>query len=300
MTDSVRVSAPCKINLHLRVLGARPDGFHDIESVFQLISLADDIELSRTGAPLSCEVVSPRMELPPSNTVTAAVERFRELTGITDGVRVRVTKRVPSGAGLGGGSSDAASTLVALDRLFGTNVPPEELAVIAAKIGSDVPFFLTGGAAVVEGRGERITPIRARTDLTGVLVWPGVASPTGPAYALVDRYRAEGREGESAGLDGTPAWPKVADLERWSFGTLRNWPFRNSFTAPVEEAIPVIRDVRLGLLEAGADFAEMSGSGSSVFGLFENEAVADSACRSLSTQGKFCVKFLLLASSGMR
>lgn len=290
MTESIRVLAPCKINLHLRVLGARPDGFHDIESVFQLTSLADEITVTRGGVSRSCEVVSPLMELPPSNTITSAVDRFREVTGIADGVRVVVMKRVPSGAGLGGGSSDAAATLAAMDRLFGTHVSPGDLAKCAAMIGSDVPFFLTGGAAIVEGRGERITPIHARTDLTGVLVWPGVASPTGAAYGLVDRYRAEGREGVSR-------WPSVADLERSYHGPVRDWPFRNSFTEPVEAAYPVIREARIGLAGAGAAFAEMSGSGSSVFGLFEDEAVADSACRSLSTQGNFCVKFLLLASS---
>lgn len=290
MTDTVRVSAPCKINVHLRVLGARPDGFHDIESVFQLVSFADELAVSRAGAPLSCDVISPAMALPPSNTVTAAVERFRELTGIRDGVRIEVDKRVPAGAGLGGGSSDAAATLRALDRLFGTNVEPRDLANVAAMIGSDVPFFLTGGAAVVEGRGERIAPIRTRTDLTGVLAWPGVASPTGPAYGLVDRYRAEGRE-------IVYAWPAVTDLERRYLGPVRDWPFRNSFTEPVEAAFPVIRETRLALVAAGASFAEMSGSGSAVFGLFENEADADSARRLLSTQCKICVKFLLLASS---
>lgn len=293
MTDTVHISAPCKINLHLRVLDARPDGYHDIESVFQLVSLADELSVSISGEKGTCEVVSPWMELPAVNTVTSAVARFRELTGINAGVRVELLKRVPSGAGLGGGSSDAAATLVSLDRLFGTNASQADLAALAAMIGSDVPFFLTGGAAVVEGRGERIASIRARTDLTGVLVWPNVASPTGKAYGLVDRYRAEGRE-------SAVEWPAVADLERLYLGPVRDWPFRNSFTAPVEAAFPVIRATRLALIDSGSAYAEMSGSGSSVFGLFENETVADEACRLLSTQGSFCVKFLLLASSEMR
>ena len=150
----MRVTAPCKINLHLRVLERRRDGFHDIESVFQLISLADELSVSMAGDDRSCEVVSPLMALPRENTITAAVDAFRKKTGIAKGLRIKVSKRVPSGAGLGGGSSDAASVLMALDRMFGTALPRPELASMAASIGSDVPFFLCGGAAVVEGRGR--------------------------------------------------------------------------------------------------------------------------------------------------
>lgn len=289
----MRVTAPCKINLHLRVLERRSDGFHDIESVFQLISLADELSVSMAGDDRSCEVVSPLMALPRENTIAAAVDAFRKKTGIAKGLRIEVQKRVPSGAGLGGGSSDAASVLMALDRMFGTALPSLELAAMAASIGSDVPFFLCGGAAVVEGRGEIITPIASRNDLFGVLVWPGVASPTGAAYGLVDRAH-------ESGADRGIEWPAIGELETMYRSPVSGWKFRNSFTSPVESVYPVIREARLALRDCGAVYAEMSGSGSSVFGLFEDETAAGVAHKTLSARWEKVRQFLLLASSPMR
>ena len=194
---------------------------------------------------------------------------------------------------MGGGSSDAASTLMALDRMFGTALPVGELAAMAAKIGSDVPFFLFGGAAVVKGRGEIITPIASRDDLYGVLVWPGVMSPTGAAYGLVDRFH-------EAGADRGIEWPEIDELEKMYRTPVSGWKFRNSFTSLVESEYPVIREARMALRDCGAVYAEMSGSGSSVFGLFEDKTAAEAAQKTLSARwGKVC-QFLLLASSPMR
>ncbi len=293
MQESIRVTAPCKINLHLRVLAKRADGYHGIESVFQLVSLADGLSVSVSGPLGSCAVISPSMALPPVNTVSRAVELFRAETGVRDGIAVELDKRVPAGAGLGGGSSDAAATLVALDRLFGTGLSRETLARLAAGIGSDVPFFIEGGAAVVEGRGERVTPIAARNDLHGVLIWPAVHSSTAEAYGLVDSWQAEGRE---SGIE----WPGVADLPGIYRLPVESWAFRNGFTAPLEARYPVIGDARVALVDQGALFAEMSGSGSTVFGLFADRETAEAAQTRLSTHWKHCVKFLLLASSTMQ
>ena len=290
MHEGIRVTAPCKINLHLRVLRRRADGFHDIESVFQLVSLADALTVSVFGSAGESRVQSPLMELPAVNTVSRAIELFRAETGIRLGIAVDLEKRVPAGAGLGGGSSDAAATLIALDRLFKTGLSREALASMAAKIGSDVPFFLSGGAAIVEGRGERVTPIPAREDLYGVLVWPGVHSSTAEAYGLVDAWHA------ASGID----WPAVSELADRYHGPVADWRFVNSFTAPLEARYPAIREARLALVASGAAFAEMSGSGSSVFGLFADRQTADAAYVSLSAHCKQCVKFLLLASSPMR
>jgi 4-diphosphocytidyl-2-C-methyl-D-erythritol kinase len=233
------------------------------------------------------------MELPAVNTVSRAIELFRAETGISSGIAVDLEKRVPAGAGLGGGSSDAASTLIALDRLFETGLSRDALDAMAAKIGSDVPFFLSGGAAIVEGRGERVTPIPARDDLYGVLMWPGVHSSTAEAYGLVDAWHAA--HGDS-GAD----WPAVRELAARYHGPVADWRFANSFTAPLEARYPAIRDARLALVASGATFAEMSGSGSSVFGLFADRQAAETAFVSLSAHCKQCVKFLLLASSPMR
>ena len=293
MDKAIRVSAPCKINLHLRVLDRRADGYHDIESVFQLVSLADGLSVSIAGDSGECRVVSPCMELPPVNTVSRAVELFREETGVREGLRIDLDKRIPSGAGLGGGSADGAAVLFALDRLFGTALDRAVMARMAAVIGSDVPFFLEGAAAIVEGRGERVTPVAAREDLYGVLVWPDVHSSTAEAYGLVDRWQAEGRE---RGVD----WPSVSELEGMYHGPVGDWCFANSFTAPLEWRYPVIGDARRALIDAGAVFAEMSGSGSTVYGLFASSEAAEAAWRRLSVYWKQCVKFLLLASSPMQ
>jgi len=293
MIDSVTVSAPCKINLHLRVLGRRSDGFHDIESVFQLVSVADRLSVSIVPDRGSCEFVCPAMELPAANTVTKALALFRALTGVDAGVRMELDKRVPSGAGLGGGSSDAAAALVALDRLFGTGLGRDGLLPLACKIGSDVPFFLSDPAAVVLGRGERVLPIPARDDLFGVLVWPDAHCPTPAAYGLVDAWRER--------FPGTDRdWPAVGDLGRLYRGDPGTWPFGNSFTAPVAEAFPIVGEALRDVRGTNPAFAEMSGSGSAVFGIYEDETSADSARICLSARWKTCLKFLLLASSPMR
>jgi 4-diphosphocytidyl-2-C-methyl-D-erythritol kinase len=293
MENVVHISAPCKLNLHLRVLARRMDGYHDIESVFQLISLADELSVSIRGAENSCEVVSPRMELPLVNTITRATDLFRSATGIQDGLRVDIAKRVPSGAGLGGGSSDAAAVLVALNRLFSAGLASADLMKLAAQIGSDVPFFLSGAAAVVEGRGERVSPIASRDDLAGVLIWPAVHSSTAEAYGLVDRWH-------EAGNDRGALWPPVSELERLYRSPVSDWQFGNSFQEPLEARYPAIGDARHDLAGAGAVFSAMTGSGSAVFGLFTDAAAAEAAHKTLSARWQTCVKFLLLASSPMQ
>jgi 4-diphosphocytidyl-2-C-methyl-D-erythritol kinase len=286
---AIKLSAPCKLNLHLRVLERRSDGFHDIESVFQLISLADSLSVSISGEVGECVVFSPAMDLPPVNTITRAVEQFRLAAGIRHGVRVTVDKQIPSGAGLGGGSSDAAVVLKGLDALFGTKLPPSVMHSMAANVGSDVPFFLAGPAAVVTGRGEIIRSFASRTDLFGVLLWPGIHSSTAEAYALVDDWQLKGKD---SGL----FWPRVSGLEKMYRSDVSLWQFGNSFTSPLVSVFPVIGEAIESLLSCGASFAQMSGSGSAVYGLFGDEKQAAFAHATLSSRWKQCVKFLLLAS----
>lgn len=289
MMNRIDILAPCKINLHLRVMGKRSDGFHDIESVFQLVSFADELSISILGRKGSLEILSPKMQLPRENTVSQAISFFRQKTGITDGLKVELVKNVPSGAGLGGGSSDAAATLKALNSLFDAGVDMDSLFAMAAKIGSDVPFFLTGGAALVSGRGEKISPLVSRTDLFGVLVNPGVHCSTPEAYSLVDQW-------QERNTDSKESWLSFNTLGDQYKKSPKDWDFANSFTDPVSESYPVIREMRAKLHELGADFTEMSGSGSTVYGIFENKRDADLAHAILSTHFSLCVQFLLLAS----
>lgn len=139
--SAISLKAHAKINLHLEVLGKRSDGFHDIVSVFAPISLADELLMQRKPDKKECKVLSPLAELPAENTITRAYEEFKNFAGISEGVSVRILKRIPEGAGLGGGSSDAASVLRGLNDMFSTGLTEEDLRVIALKIGSDVPFF---------------------------------------------------------------------------------------------------------------------------------------------------------------
>ena len=280
--SAVSLKAHAKINLHLEVLGKRSDGFHDLVSVFAPISLADELLMQRIPDKKECRVLSPLAELPAENTITRAYEEFKNFTGISEGVSVRILKRIPEGAGLGGGSSDAASVLLGLNDMFSADLKEEDLRAIALKIGSDVPFFLGNGAAVVKGRGEEIKRLSLFSDYFGILIYPGIKSTTPRAYRLLGRKESEIRK---------PAF----DPELFCGKDCREWPFFNSFEDVLFNEYPAIKKAKLDLLKYGADFALMSGAGSSVFGLFKDEKTAENAYSKLFAEYPQCFFFLLLA-----
>jgi 4-diphosphocytidyl-2-C-methyl-D-erythritol kinase len=183
----LRVRAPAKVNLSLEVLGRRPDGYHEIRTVMQAVSLCDEIEFeSRSDGLLRLECVGADLPADESNLVLRAARLLRERSGAHGGADVRLTKRVPLGGGLGGGSSDAAITLLALAELWGLTPSGDELTEMAAELGSDVPFFLTGGAALCEGRGERVTPLPCPRTLRYVLAMPQWSVSTARVYQRAD------------------------------------------------------------------------------------------------------------------
>ncbi len=280
--SAISLKAHAKINLHLEVLGKRSDGFHDIVSVFAPISLADELLMQRKPDKKECRVLSPLAELPAENTITRAYEEFKNFTGISEGVSVRILKRIPEGAGLGGGSSDAASVLRGLNDMFSTGLPEEDLRAIALKIGSDVPFFLGDGAAVVQGRGEEIKRVSVSSDYFGILIYPEIKSATPRAYSLLGRKESEILN---------PAF----NPELFCGKDCREWPFFNSFEDVLFNEYPAIKKAKLDLLTYGADFALMSGAGSSVFGLFKDEKTAKNAYSKLFAEYPQCFFFLLLA-----
>lgn len=280
--SAVSLKAHAKINLHLEVLGKRSDGFHDLVSVFAPISLADELLMQRIPDKKECKVLSPLAELPVENTITRAYEEFKNFTGISEGVSVRILKRIPEGAGLGGGSSDAASVLLGLNDMFSADLKEEDLRAIALKIGSDVPFFLENGAAVVRGRGEEIKRVSLFSDYFGILIYPGIKSATPRAYSLLGRKESEKLN---------PAF----DPELFCGKDCREWPFFNSFEDVLFNEYPAIKKAKLDLLKYGADFALMSGAGSSVFGLFKDEKTAENAYSKLFAEYPQCFFFLLLA-----
>jgi 4-diphosphocytidyl-2-C-methyl-D-erythritol kinase len=263
MAENIRVVAAAKVNLHLRVYPRRPDGFHGILSLFQAVSLADVLAISSLKESDTIEIEGDFDCSAESTTVYKAAKAYLAASGANVGLSIKVDKRIPTGAGLGGGSSDAAATLLGLEGLLDGGLGHSVLLEIGARIGSDVPFFLGSGAAIVSGRGEIVEPIEAREDFSLLLVEPGFPISTVGAYALLDRERPDDAE--------------EPDLDRAAIscayrGDIRSWPFANSFE-PVQEAQrPELGRIKRLLLGSGASFAAMSGSGSTMFGVFEDES----------------------------
>jgi len=255
----MQVIAPAKINLSLRVLGSRSDGFHEIETFITPISLCDEIKIEqRSGKQeIAFRCNDPSVPKGEDNIVVRAANVFFQKTKITSGISIALKKTIPHGAGLGGGSSDAASTLLALNELFETNLPREALGRMAEMIGSDVPFFIFQSAAVCKGRGELVTPTRLREQLSVLLLKPEFGVPTQWAYS---RWR-DSREisGVSYGAQQFTQQSFVNDLER-----------------PVFEKFVFLAHLKMWLLkqpEVGA--ALMSGSGSTVFAVIRDNTDVD-------------------------
>jgi 4-diphosphocytidyl-2-C-methyl-D-erythritol kinase len=259
------VRSYAKINLGLYVLAKRGDGFHELATVFHRINLFDTIsfEASGGGVTLDCN----RDDIPRDSgnlCVRAAEALLRDHRHV--GVHMYLQKNIPSGAGLGGGSSNAAAVLRVLPSLLGLDLPDEERMEIAAMLGSDIPFFLQDSSAEASGRGEILTPFTWQAPWWILLVHPGVHVSTAWAYGqLHPRIPAETPRLREALLR--------ADTDGEALGTV----LHNDFEAVVMDAFPAIREVRDRMLASGALGALMSGSGSSVFGLFRDERAA-AAC----------------------
>ena len=263
--------APAKINLGLHVLRKRPDGFHDLETVFLRIPWADTLT-ARPAEQITLTCSDSSLTTDETNLVMKAALALAEACGITRGAALHLEKRLPHGAGLGGGSSDAATTLRLLVDLWTLTVPEAMLHRLALALGSDVPFFLGSAAAHATGRGEILTPLPGyRLPFTLVVVVPPVAVSTAAAFARIrphDTHRPDLR-----------ALVASNDLARWRTTLV------NDFEEPIFEAYPIIRTLKERLLEAGADYAAMSGSGSAVFGVFEDEAQAVAAAEAARQAG---------------
>jgi 4-diphosphocytidyl-2-C-methyl-D-erythritol kinase len=271
---TISVSAPAKVNLHLEVLGPRADGYHDILSLFQAVSLCDTLRIRTTGREGEIALRA-AVDCPPErNLVTRAVISFRRLTGRGDGVEVIVEKRIPLAAGLGGGSSDAAAVLRALAALLETEVPREELLRCAAELGSDVPFFMGEAAALVEGRGERITPLPPRQDYGIAAVFSGEKVGTAEAYRVL---------GEAP--PGAKGPPREEILRMYAEAPVGDWTFSNSFTESICARHPPCARARDALRGAGAQAARLTGSGSAVIGLFSDHGAAERCAAELAADG---------------
>ena len=194
MTDPITLAAHAKINISLRILGKRPDGFHELESLMAPIALADEIELSHgSGKAITLTCNDPELSTGPENLCIKAAEAYRAETGLDHGIAITLLKKIPHGAGLGGGSSDAASVLKGLNQLFEHPLVAEELAQIAATLGSDVPFFLENRPAWCRGRGEIIEPAPTLPARTLLLIKPAFPVPTAWAYKKYAEMKESGK-----------------------------------------------------------------------------------------------------------
>lgn len=255
--------AHAKINLHLDILDRREDGFHDLVSLFQKVSLYDEIHIScRDSSRTSCAVECSVPIALEQNTMYRAAHAYCSAAGISREITITCSKHIPSCAGLGGGSSDAAQVLLLLNEMHGLLLSDEQLHRIAASIGSDVPFFLGGPAALVRGRGERIEEVEPRDDLEGVLIIPDFGISTPEAFRALDESR---RLASDRLVDHLPMDRQQIMSEYHA--PVGSWGFFNSFTPVLHRRYPVYRSLEVQLRRAGASFAMISGSGSAVFGL---------------------------------
>ncbi len=262
MSSSVTVPALAKINLFLRVLGRESDGYHGIETLFCLVRLADELHAERReGRGVTIEVEGAEVGPPEQNLALRAATMVLEATSNRFAAHLRLTKRIPVRAGLGGGSSDAAAALQAANHLAGNAVPRHELLQFAARLGSDVPFFLTGAPlALGWGRGERLLRIPALPVAPVLLLTPPVSIGTAEAYGWVDAAR------QSAGRRGAVALDLDA-LSRWGdIGRMAG----NDFESPVFGRHPAVRAAFEALVATHPLVCRMSGSGSTLFAVYRS------------------------------
>jgi len=269
------IRAYAKINLGLRILGRRPDGYHDLETVFHQINLFDELDLRLHENAVALSTNLSDLPSDESNLCVRAAHLLRDLTGTRDGVEITLRKNIPLGAGLGGGSADAAATLKGLAQLWNLDVSSSELRSLALSLGSDVPFFLAGGTAYATGRGEVLEPLTLNLPYWIVVVTPPVHVSTAWAYRTLQGREPRQRADLRSVLNDHLHNPEILGRE-----------LANDFEESVFQAHPQIRQARDRMLALGAGCALMSGTGASVFGLTKSEGTAKRLIDELSTIGR--------------
>ena len=261
--ENLTINTPAKINFGLNVISKRSDGFHNIETIFYPLNICDTITFSESDK-FVFETDNETLNSEKDNLIMKAKTELEDYSKKELNVKIHLSKKIPIGAGLGGGSSDAAAVLKALNKLFRLNIDSLKLNEMAAKIGSDVPFFLNPYPSFASSRGEVLEQIDFKIDYSIFLINPGIFVSTKWAYEKV-----------------MPAKPDLSLLESYKRGRLKLENFKeyiiNDFEKPVMEEFQAIRKLKDELYEMGADFALMSGSGSSLFAIFRNPVLAAEA-----------------------
>ena len=290
--------APAKINLFLDVIRKREDGYHDLGTVFQTVDAGDTVEATlRDDGEIHLTYNEPQNYPLESDLVFKAAKALREYAKCNLGADIHLTKVMPLGAGLGGGSADAAATLRLLNRLWNLNLPFETLESIGARLGADVPFLVRGGTAFAEGIGERLTfvePLDLPENAALLIATPLDSVPTKDAYAGVpksgpdrwERYKAAWDAQVRVALCGEP----VAELVSAKVSTelvLNPESYFNAFEISVFPTHPLVAEMKQKFIELGADVALMSGSGASVFGIFKTKELAEKAAAAMKSISRY-------------
>ena len=262
--NSIDLKAHAKVNIGLQVKGQREDGLHNIHTVFQELELHDRILLEKQPKAWSIQINDSKIPVDESNTCVQVYLAVKKQFSEIDGISVTLKKNIPSGAGLGGGSSDAAAVLKGMRELYDLPLNNSELSEIAVNIGADVPFFILGGTQIGNGIGDVLSKISKPVDGYYLLIVPDIFISTAWAYKALKKHLKQ-------------------DIDRPNFAhflesnNLSNTIFDNDFERIIVPTYPKIGEIKEGLLEAGASYASLSGSGSTVFGIFDEEAKAKQA-----------------------
>lgn len=269
--------APAKINLSLDVLRKREDGYHELKMIMQTVSLYDEINVEKSDT-ISIECNKDHIPLNNKNLAWKAAESFFNYTSINSGCKIKLIKNIPDGAGLGGGSSDAATVLLALNEIYKTNLSNDELINIAVKIGADVPFFILKGTCLAEGIGEKLTKIENNTNPYVLIHKPSFSISTKWAY-------------ENLKLDDKNNYNVDKIVENLKE---KNYNFKDIFNYLEDVSVseyPQINDIKNKMKNYGATASLMSGSGSSVFGIFNDKNDAETAFKNFEKNTVFLTKF---------
>ncbi len=290
----MKVRAYAKVNLGLEVLFRREDGYHELRTILQTVDLYDRLSFKSRSSGIELDLPDlPGQEAPSlptgsENLVVRAAERLAERIGRPVGVRIQLQKRIPAGRGLGGGSSDAAVTLLALNELWQAGLSYRDLSGLAAELGMDVPFFLFGGTALSVGRGDEIFPLAHQVAVPIVLILPDFAISTAAAYRNLILTKRESSL-------------TLHSFASSTFGGGNELPdLTNDLETATGEHLSSINGYKQILLELGAVASVMSGSGSAVFGIFDDEVVTRSAAQSLKGRGIHAIATRTLAGNTYR
>ena len=278
--DNITIQAPAKINLYLDVFGKRPDGYHDLKMIMQAISLYDEINISKIESGIQVDCNYQYVPTGEKNIAYKAASLMLEKFNIKLGVNIRIKKQIPVAAGLAGGSSDAGAVMKGITELFKLDIDVLSLAALGREIGADVPFCIMGGTAIAEGVGEKLTTLKPFSKVPIVLVKPNFGVSTAYVFKKYIQFNTE-RPDPKALIEA------LAEKDAYKAGK----KLYNALEMVTAEEYPVIREIKSSLNSYGAVGSLMSGSGPSVFGVFDNSQKAVDAYKGLS--GKYGQVFLV-------